>query len=206
MGFLILGALVALNLQGGASQEDDLAAPPTEAALVIGGGEDWLNPPQALNDFQLSQADGEVFQLSAQEGKTLLIYFGYLTCPDICPTGMTTLQRAYLELGEDREHYEVIFVTVDPERDTPDRLARYTGAFHEDFLGLYTQDEAAMQAVMQAFGVVARRREVDSSLGYLVDHTAAIFIVNGQGVLQARMGHDVDFRRLAEAARQVQEG
>lgn len=196
---LMVGVIILILKPTDAPEVQVEIEPPTSTNLT------WIEPPLPLEDFTLTTSEGESFQLSQMRGKTLLIYFGYLTCPDICPTSMATMMRAYRELGEDADKFQIAFVTVDPERDTPEKMSRYVHAFHPDFLGVRTDDEAYLQTIMQQFGVVAVRREVESALGYLVDHTAAIFVVNPQGELQVRLAHDTDYLLMAQTLREVVE-
>ena len=138
-----------------------------------------LDPPLPLPDFELAAADGQPFHLSDVEGDIALVYFGYTFCPDVCPLTLVDVKKALAEL-EGRERVHVVFVSVDPERDTPEVLARYMNAFDPAFVGL-TDDFEKVQAVMKPFGAYAAREEVaDSAAGYLVSHTAHVFLVGPQ--------------------------
>ncbi|CAG0995931.1 SCO1 protein [Anaerolineae bacterium] len=138
-------------------------------------------PPRQIEDFTLPSTDGE-FRFSDLRGKLVLIYFGYMTCPDVCPTSGAHLKRVYEEINRP-DDLAVVFVTVDPERDTLDRLRPYIKLFNEDFVALRGEGDA-LQEVFTQFGVVAIRRQVgESALSYLMDHTASIFLVNQEGLL-----------------------
>ncbi len=138
-------------------------------------------PPRQIEDFTLPSTDGE-FRFSDLRGKLVLIYFGYMTCPDVCPTSGAHLKRVYEEINRP-DDLAVVFVTVDPERDTLDRLRPYIKLFNEDFVALRGEGDA-LQEVLNQFGVVAIRRQVgESALSYLMDHTASIFLVNQEGLL-----------------------
>lgn len=161
-----------------------------------------ITPPRAIPDFSLDSTTGETFTLSDHAGKVVLLYFGYMTCPDVCPSTMADLMRVYRTFEDPSENITVVFVTVDPERDTLDRLEKYMSAFHEDFIGLRTEDAAVLQAILDSFGAQATRQEVDSSLGYLMDHTASVFLVGPDGKLweqflfgtsYADIANDVEF-------------
>ncbi len=142
-----------------------------------------LNPPRELADFTLPSTTGEDFVLNEHRGEVLLFYFGYMTCPDVCPTTGAELKRAYEELGPLADRVTVVFVTVDPERDTLDRVMLYLGLFNEDFVGLRGEGDD-LQALMEQFGVYAERQQVgESALSYLMDHTASIFLVGPDGRL-----------------------
>ena len=137
-----------------------------------------LESSEPLPDFELRSATGETFRLSDVEGDLVLIYFGYTSCPDVCPLTMWEVKKALadLETGQDQVH--VIFITADPKRDTPEILSRYMTAFGPEFIGL-TDDFEKIEAVMKPFGAFAEKEIVaDSSLGYLVSHTATLFLVD----------------------------
>ena len=138
-----------------------------------------LEPPLAVPDFELMATDGRPFHLSDVEGDFALIYFGYTFCPDVCPLTMADVRQALADL-ESRDKVHVIFISVDPERDTPQQLERYVKAFGSDFIGL-TDDFDKTQAVMKAYGAFAEKEEVpDSAAGYLVSHTARLYLVGPQ--------------------------
>lgn len=140
-----------------------------------------LDPPVLLPDFELIATNGEPFRLSDMKGDISLIYFGYTFCPDVCPLTLADVRKALADLDEvDRERVHVIFISVDPERDTPEALARYLSAFDPTFIGL-TDDYEKIEAVMKDYGAFAQKEEVeDSAAGYLVSHTARLFLVNAR--------------------------
>ena len=136
-----------------------------------------LEPPTPLPDFELYDTGGQPFHLSDTEGEITLLYFGYTFCPDVCPLTMWDVKKALKDLdGNDKVN--VIFVSVDPERDTPEVLERYLSAFDSDYVGL-TDDFEKVQAVMKPFGAFAEREDVaDSSAEYLVSHTARLYLIS----------------------------
>lgn len=153
-----------------------------------------IDPPLPLQDFTLASTDGGNFSLSAHPDDILLMYFGYMACPDFCPDTLNKLQRVYGALDEaEAERVRVLFVTVDPERDTPERLARYVAAFDESFIGLRADDDQTLFDLMSQFGVVAQKTEVDSALGYLVDHTVTLYMVDGSAGLMNRFDFDTPY-------------
>ncbi len=151
-----------------------------------------FDPIVPIQDFSLPSTTGADFTLSDQQDKLVLIYFGYLTCPDFCPTTLANLRRVFIELGAKANDVQVVFLTVDPERDSLELMARYVAAFDERFIGL-RGELSQIQPIINNFGVTAARREVDSALGYLVDHTTSIFIVDGGGQLIARFSHGTPY-------------
>jgi len=143
-----------------------------------------IEPPAPAPDFTLRTADGKPFRLSEQRGKVVALYFGYTSCPDVCPTTLAQLADVRIELGEAAARLRVALVTVDPERDTPKRLRTYTTAFDPSFLGL-TGSTEALGKVWKAYGVFAEKKRVAGSpLGYLVDHSATTYIVDAEGQLR----------------------
>lgn len=135
-----------------------------------------LDPPLPVPDFELSTTGGRPFHLSDVEGDIALIYFGYTFCPDVCPLTLADVKQA-LDGLEGRDRVHVIFISVDPERDTPEVLARYMKAFDPSFIGI-TDDFSRVQEVMKAYGAFAEKEDTpDSAAGYLVSHTARLYLV-----------------------------
>ncbi len=131
-------------------------------------------------DFELMATNGQPFRLSDVEGDIALVYFGYTYCPDVCPLTMVEIRSALADLETGRERVHVIFISVDPERDKPESLSKYMAAFGPEFIGL-TDDYEKVQEVMKTYGVVVEKEEIsDSALGYLVSHTATLFLVDPQ--------------------------
>jgi protein SCO1/2 len=151
-----------------------------------------LDPPDKAPDFTLTDHQGRPFRLSEQRGKVTLLFFGFTSCPDVCPVGLAKLAEVQRSLGEDGEDVQVLFVTVDPERDTAEALGRYVTAFHPSFIGLRgTQEE--LDAVYKAYGVLAEKRELaDSALGYTVDHSAYFYLIDRAGQWRELFSHNIE--------------
>ena len=133
-----------------------------------------LNPKPV--DFALEGPQGPV-RLSQFQDKVVLLFFGFTRCPDVCPTTLLALKRAYEKLPpKAQERVQVIFVSVDPERDPPEVADRYAKAFHPSFLGLSGSPEAVREAA-QTFGVFYQKSQFRGPGEYLVDHTATTFVV-----------------------------
>ena len=147
-----------------------------------------FEPPRAAPDFVLAGSDGAPVQLSKLHGKVVLMSFGYTHCPAVCPTTLATLAAARRSLGKDAAAVQVVFVTVDPERDDAPRMKQYVAAFDPSFLGATGKPEA-LAAVRRSYGVVARK--VPLGDGYGVDHSSSIFLIDRAGKLRAQMpyGH-----------------
>jgi protein SCO1/2 len=142
-----------------------------------------LDPPWPLPDFELTDNRNQTFRLSDVQGDLALIYFGYTHCPDVCPLTLLDVKEALAGL-EGNERVHVIFITVDPERDTTKVLANYLSAFDPEFVGL-TGDSQTIQEVIKPYRVVAEKEDAGHSVvGYLVNHTARLYLVNPQRELQ----------------------
>ncbi|MBE2199928.1 MAG: SCO family protein [Anaerolinea sp.] len=138
----------------------------------------WPSPQQA-DDFTLTSATGPV-SLSDYADKVVLLYFGYTFCPDVCPATLADLGHVLRAMGDDAGQIQVIMVTVDPERDTPAQLAEYVTHFYPTFIGL-SGTEAEIAAVAEQYGVFYERHEGTAATGYLIDHTARVFVIDRKG-------------------------
>lgn len=166
------------------------AAPPLKAGS--------FEPPRAAPDFVLAGSDGGALQLSKLHGKVVLMSFGYTHCPAVCPTTLATLAEARRSLGKDAGAVQVVFVTVDPERDDVATMRQYVAAFDPSFLGATGKPEA-LAAVRRSYGVVARK--VPLGDGYGVDHSSSIFLIDREGRLRAQMPYGRDARDFAHDVR-----
>lgn len=135
-----------------------------------------LLAPHPAPDVDLESASGPL-SLHDFKGSYTFIYFGYTFCPDICPLTLGTLTQVKDELGEDGDQMRVVMITVDPERDTPERLAEYMHFFDESFVGLSGELEM-IEKVGEPFGLYYFHHEGTPDSGYLVDHTARLFLLD----------------------------
>jgi protein SCO1 len=143
-----------------------------------------LDPPRPAPEIVLPAHDGTDFRLSRHRGDVVAITFGFTFCPDVCPTTLAELARVRAKLGPTAKRLRVVFVTVDPERDGPERLRAYTHAFDRTFVGL-TGSPDQLAAVQRAYGVVARKQAVPgTSAAYLMDHSAFVYVVDADGRLR----------------------
>jgi protein SCO1/2 len=134
-------------------------------------------------DFRLSDPSGKTRTLADFRGKVVALFFGYTQCPDVCPTTLAELAAAMAKLGPDAARVQVLFVTVDPERDTPELLARYVPAFQPSFLGLYG-DAAATAATAKEFRIIYQKQPGATPGTYSVDHSAGTYLFDPQGRLR----------------------
>jgi len=135
-------------------------------------------------DFTLSGPGGSAVSLSDYRGKLVLLYFGYTSCPDICPSSLSIMQRTMRALGEEAAEVQGIFVSVDPERDGGMRLQEYASYFHPDFIGLEGDSAATRQAARQ-WNVAYRKEASNSAAGYLISHSDYIYLLDRKGELAA---------------------
>lgn len=139
-----------------------------------------IDPPPAATDFSLTNQFGEPFQLSQQHGKIVLIFFGYTNCPDVCPVTLTVYKQVRQRLDEKADDVELLYITVDPERDTQERLREHLKVYDPAVIGL-TGSPEALRAVYNAYGVYAAKVDTGSAAGYQMDHTSRIYVIDQQG-------------------------
>lgn len=167
------------------------AAPVGGAGFRTGAFE----PARPAPDFALPATGGAEFRLSGARGKVVLLTFGYTNCPDVCPTVLAELAQVRARLGGEAGRVQVLYVSVDPERDTTARLRAYVQVFDTTFLGL-TGSTAELEPVWKAYGVSIARREIPGAgpRAYGVHHTASVYVVDTEGRLRvmAPFGTPVD--------------
>jgi protein SCO1/2 len=145
-------------------------------------------------DFHLTDHAGKPRRLADFRGKAVVVSFGFAHCPDVCPTTLAQLAQAVKQLGPEAERVQVLFVTVDPERDTREVLAQYVSAFDPRFLGLYGDLEST-RAVAKEFKVFFEKRPPATPGGsYSVDHSAQVYVLDPAGKLRLFIRHE----RIAE--------
>lgn len=181
---LLIGVVASLALATGwMVMFWDPVAQPTEEYRSLGLAE----PPRG-GDFALESWAGEV-ALADFRGKVVLLYFGYTWCPDVCPTNLAFISGALNRLvPEELAAVQVLFVSVDPHRDTSQRLKRYAAYFHPNILGV-TGTAQELAAVASLYGATYRRVAVESAAGYLVDHSSYTYVIDPQGRLAKVLGH-----------------
>ena len=137
--------------------------------------------------LELTDHHGKPRKLEDFRGKVVVVFFGFTHCPDFCPTTLAELSQAIKTLGPDAQRVQVLFVSVDPERDTREALAKYVPAFDPGFLGLYGDAEATRR-VAKEFKIYAEKRKTGDT--YTVDHSAQSYVIDPQGRLRLFVRHD----------------
>jgi protein SCO1/2 len=167
--------------------------------LVVGPGGRTIVPTASAvgGPFELVDQNGKTVTQQDLRGKPFLVFFGFTHCPDVCPTTLFEVSEVLRALGPDADRVGALFVTVDPERDTPDKLKDYLSSFDPHLRGL-TGDQTAVAAMLKAYRVYARKVPQDD--GYTMDHYAGIYLMdkNGQFVAPFRLN-----RGTAEAAAEL---
>jgi len=184
-----------MALGTGAAAQQPLPRAPTladydVAKLTLGG------------DFALTNQDGKRTRLKDFRGRVVVMFFGYTYCPDICPVTLAKIARVKNGLGPQGKKVQPLYVSVDPERDTPARLKAYIENFEAGAVGL-TGTPAEVAKAARLFRVRYEREEKQPGTEYLVSHTAYVYVVDRQGKLRYVFPPDVDDGLLAEAARRL---
>jgi len=168
--YVIALFILAAGLSGGCGRQDAKF----ELTDITGA--------QFGKDLSLNDHHGRPRTLADFRGKVVVIFFGYTHCPDVCPTTLAELAQVEKMLGTDAGKMQVLFVTVDPERDTPEVLRQYVPSFNPSFLGLYG-DAAATARAAKEFKIFYRKQPLPDG-GYTVDHSAATYVIDRQGRLR----------------------
>jgi protein SCO1/2 len=177
-GLRVLAALVLLALTGAATSSLIQQTPERSAAELMDAVM-WTREPIG-GSFVLTDQHGTRRTDADFRGKLMLVYFGFTFCPDICPTDLLQISLALNQLGLHGERVQPIFITVDPERDTPEHLHGYMSLFHPRFVGL-TGDAIAIRDAARAYRAYYKKVEWDDESGYTIDHSAFIYLMGSQG-------------------------
>ena len=148
-------------------------------------------------DFALADPSGQVRTLADFKGKAVLIFFGFTQCPDVCPTTLAKMREVKQALGKDGDRVQVLFITVDPERDTPELLKAYTAAFDPAFLGLRPTPEQ-LPALAKSFKIFYQKAPGKAPGSYSMDHSAMSYVYDPQGRLRLAVAHNADVKTIVE--------
>ncbi len=185
------------------------------AVAVLAAGCDKLaTKPAAFNNtdvtgldyakgFSLLDHTGKPRTLQDFKGKLVVLFFGYTQCPDVCPTTMAEMAAVLKDLGPSAKDVQVLFVTLDPERDTQELLAAYVPAFHPSFIGLYGDKEATARTAKEFKVFYARTPSGDDPKNYTVDHTAGSYVFDREGKLRLFVRHNAGPGPIAADLRQL---
>ena len=154
-------------------------------------------------DFTLDSPEGAL-SLKDLRGNVVLLFFGFTSCADVCPISLATISHAFSYLTDDElKRSRALFISLDPERDTMERLKEYTGYFHPNIIGV-TGTMKELVRVADIYGVKFEKKEApDSALGYLIYHSAKIFIIGTQGELRKTFPHNIDAQLLVQQIRNL---
>mgnify|MGYP001232787869 CR=1 FL=1 len=154
-------------------------------------------------DFMLDSPEGAL-SLKDLRGNVVLLFFGFTSCADVCPISLATISHSFSYLNDDElKKSKSLFISLDPERDTLERLKKYTGYFHPNIIGVTgTMKELGM--VAEIFGVkFEKKNSPDSALGYVIYHSSKIFVIDPQGVIRKTIPHNIDSKLLSEQIRSL---
>jgi protein SCO1/2 len=174
--------------------------PQARERLLPGAGSNVKVIGQALigGPFELTDHTGKRVTDRDFRGRTMVVVFGFTFCPDICPSELQVVSAAIEKLGPKAEQVVPILITVDPERDTPEQLARYVSSFHPRLIGL-TGTRSEVDAAAKAYRVYARRVEdPKSTAGYTIDHSAIIYVMGPDGAYRTHFTHTTNADAIAE--------
>lgn len=152
----------------------------TEGQLKAG----VFDPPRVAPDFSLKGSDGSELKLSRYRGKVVALGFGFTNCEFVCPTTLSTLAKARKKLGAAASGLQVVYVTVDPARDTPQRMREYLAAFDASFIGA-TGTAAQLESVRKEYGIATLKKPGKDSAHYALDHSSFVYLVDRTGNLRA---------------------
>jgi protein SCO1/2 len=185
------------------------------AALIVAGGIGWAVYRPAVpadpaasyaaavgGPFTLTDVNGRPFGSDQLRGKPFAIFFGFTRCPDVCPTTLSRMTRLRSQLGADGDRFNIVFVSVDPESDTPEQIGRYLTLFDTPIIGL-TGTRGQLDTVKRAYAVYAQRVPLEGG-GYTMDHTASVFLMGRSGEFVTTLdAHEDEPTSLAKLRRLV---
>lgn len=183
-----LSLLIAFMLVLAACGSDDAESSepePTEPPATSSAGDSEtrgmvLGEQHMAYDFELTDHEGNPFTLSDHYGRVIAMFFGYTHCPDICPLTLSHMNNALEELGDQADDALFLYISVDPERDTPEQMKKYVSRADHEIIGL-TGDMETMEPIWEAYDITVEYEEPDEDGSYLVGHSAQIWMINTEG-------------------------
>ena len=156
--------------------------------------------------FQLTDFNGQPRSLADYKGKVVVVFFGFTQCPDVCPTTMNEMAQVKKLLGTDGDKLQVVFISIDPERDTPEVLKAYMGSFDPSFAGLYAASPDALAALAKDFKIYYKKVDGKPPTSYSMDHTAASYVYDPQGRLRLYARYGIGPQAMADDIRLLLKG
>ena len=172
-------------------------------ALYLPRGEQ-IGRPAVGGPFQLVSQDGAIFDSARLNGKPYALFFGYTQCPDVCPTTLTDMAELLAELGPVARDFRILFVTIDPERDTPQVLRDYLASFEPHVTGL-TGSAQQIADVAKSFRVYYKKVPLAGG-GYTMDHTAIVYLMNAKGEFAGALSYQEDHALALKKMRRLLAG
>ena len=197
--FFVIGVFLCfLIFFSGIADSHDAASKGIDGEIKGGESESF----QEVN-FTLDSPEGSL-SLKDLRGSVVLLFFGFTSCADVCPISLATISHAFSFLNDDElKLSKSLFISLDPERDTLEKLKKYTGYFHPNIIGV-TGSIKELRMVSEIFGVNFEKKDSpDSALGYVIYHSSKIFVIDPQGVLQKTIPHNNDSKLLSEQIRNL---
>lgn len=186
----LIASLILLGSALYATQRIPAVASPLPVLYTLGG------------DFRLDSTEGGRLALSDLEGKVVLLNFGYTGCPDVCPTALARMRDALAALGEQKSMVQPVFVTLDPEADTLNRIGPYLHFFDPAFIGLTGSAQEVAQAA-EHYKVFYERQPLPSAAGYSISHSSHIYLIDTRGQVRATFGEGVPVPKIANTVYQL---
>jgi protein SCO1/2 len=196
---LAAAALALAGCSASAPNSSVIMLDPSASNSAMGIRETAYTPARPAPELKLTDQDGRPFDLASLKGTPAFVYFGYTHCPDVCPTTLVDLRTAIASAGLPAR---VVFVTVDPARDTPAAMKAYLDAYKAGFIGL-SGTAGQIAAAAKAWGVGYQAEPADSSGNYAMTHTSEVFLVDGQGMLRNHIFFGAGSSLIADILRSV---
>ncbi|MFN2214833.1 MAG: SCO family protein [Anaerolineales bacterium] len=176
--------------------------------LVLGSDREYtfqgslIEPAVPAPQFELTDMNGNPFQLNQLEDQVAVMFFGYTSCPDVCPVTLTEFLQIRSKLGQAAAHVSFVFITVDPERDTAERMRKYLTNFDPEIIGL-TGERSELEPVWVDYGVYQARVEGSSDENYLVDHSSRVYVIDRDGNLRLTYLFGTDSKLITDDIRHL---
>lgn len=156
-------------------------------------GTSYAEPFPSAPEIVLTKADGSTFRLSEQRGKVTLLFFGYTSCPDFCPTTLAEMKQVLTALENDAENVQVVFITVDPEKDTPEKMQTYVTRFDSSILGL-SGTQAELEPIWNSYTIFREMTNESTALGTIINHTVRLYLIDLDGNLRLSYAYGTPYQ------------